>query len=447
MKIKNVLAALTVLAFAWHTATGVAQTIVATGSGNWSSTTPDAPWPGGVVPSATETVEVDSPYNVTVDTNETAVNVQGSGSVTLAPGVTLTITADGPTVTGTLVATAVGSTVEFQGNPYSVASGTYYNLTLDGPYGTLYNYAGPINVLNTLTLGGEINVQVGGYPWTIGNLIIGPLSTFDCSVQAVTVTNNVTINGTLEDQAAQTTALDDSLGSVTVNAGGTWNLGNTTEWALSGSLTNDGGTITGYGYGSVTFTGPNGVITGSPVAMPVLAITGTTTIYTTVNLTYSPTLNGTIVFDLANPGQVTSQNTIYYNATLDVINSGGPLATGASYQLFSAPSYNAPYTFATVNLPTLAGGLSWANTLTANGTVAVTGSAGGGAPVLNLSNNGGLLTLTWDTTDFPGFTLQAQTNGVASGLNGNWYDTGGGSPYTISADPTQPAVFFRLVQP
>src|SRR6476646_1978667 len=43
-----------------------AATVNATGSGNWDSTTPDAPWPLGVVPAATDSAVIGSGFTVTV---------------------------------------------------------------------------------------------------------------------------------------------------------------------------------------------------------------------------------------------------------------------------------------------------------------------------------------------------------------------------------------------
>jgi hypothetical protein len=65
------------------------------------------------------------------------------------------------------------------------------------------------------------------------------------------------------------------------------------------------------------------------------------------------------------------------------------------------------------------------------------------APLLNGSYAAGVLTLSWSGS---GFRLQAQTNSLATGLNGNWADYPGGStsPVTVNVDPAKGAVFFRL---
>src|SRR5262245_20313568 len=57
-----------------------AADITATGSGNWSSTTPDAPWPGGVMPSTNDSVDIEAPFHVTVDGTNYAQYVYGTGT-------------------------------------------------------------------------------------------------------------------------------------------------------------------------------------------------------------------------------------------------------------------------------------------------------------------------------------------------------------------------------
>jgi hypothetical protein len=164
------------------------------------------------------------------------------------------------------------------------------------------------------------------------------------------------------------------------------------------------------------------------------------------------------VFDLANPGQIVlSPNanqgtnlaaigTLYYptNGNLDVINSGPTPAPGANYQFFSAKSYSG--TFASISLPSLPNGLSWVNNLATGGSITVIGSLLT-PPVLTLSRNGGQLTLSWNSTTYPGYEVQAQTN--KTGLGGTWTDVGSGtnSPYMVTINPTNPPVYYRLSNP
>ncbi|HSW00030.1 MAG TPA: hypothetical protein VLI39_07650 [Sedimentisphaerales bacterium] len=45
-------------------------TIISTGSGNWNSTTPDAPWPSGIVPDNTKDVEVEKNHTITLTSTD-----------------------------------------------------------------------------------------------------------------------------------------------------------------------------------------------------------------------------------------------------------------------------------------------------------------------------------------------------------------------------------------
>jgi hypothetical protein len=67
-----------------------------------------------------------------------------------------------------------------------------------------------------------------------------------------------------------------------------------------------------------------------------------------------------------------------------------------------------------------------------------------GRPTLTYSLNGSTLTLSWDSTNFPGFSLQQQTV-----LGGGWtaVPNGNVSPVTIQVDPARAAAFFRLSNP
>jgi hypothetical protein len=71
-----------------------------------------------------------------------------------------------------------------------------------------------------------------------------------------------------------------------------------------------------------------------------------------------------------------------------------------------------------------------------------------GSPVLNLSRNGGNLTLSWDAASFPGYDLQGKTNSAGIG-GGTWGSVAGGnvSPVIVPIDSANPAVFFRLSKP
>jgi hypothetical protein len=65
-------------------------------------------------------------------------------------------------------------------------------------------------------------------------------------------------------------------------------------------------------------------------------------------------------------------------------------------------------------------------------------------PDLGYTVSGGAITFTWDNTGGP-FTLEAQTNGLGTGLSTNWFPyPNGTNGVSVSIQPGNPSVFFRL---
>ena len=70
-------------------------------------------------------------------------------------------------------------------------------------------------------------------------------------------------------------------------------------------------------------------------------------------------------------------------------------------------------------------------------------------PIISIRVSGNTLTLSWPT-DHLGWTLQTQTNSLAKGLGNNWVavpGSGSATNATITINPANPAVFFRLRSP
>src|SRR5262249_8403510 len=113
-------------------ATSPAGMITTAGSGNWSSTVPGAPWPGGVVPSSSDDVTIADGHTVTVDAAASCYSLtvgQGTsgvlrfesttarpltvvGAVSILPGALLASAASG-TQTGHVL--SIGGTLTNQG--------------------------------------------------------------------------------------------------------------------------------------------------------------------------------------------------------------------------------------------------------------------------------------------------------------------------------------------
>jgi hypothetical protein len=190
-----------------------------------------------------------------------------------------------------------------------------------------------------------------------------------------------------------------------------------------------------------------------------MVINGTYEIADTITLTTNaPTINGTVVFDLANTNQIVlnaGTNWFWYttNGTLQVINTGAAPVAGNSYTLFvtngmAGGGYGGG--FSNISLPSLSPGLFWVNELLTNGSIVVGGNGGGGSPTLTLSRTGSTLNLTWSTSTYPGYQVYALTNsaGVITNLSHSWKATGSNaSPATFTINPNSPPTFFRLRNP
>jgi hypothetical protein len=466
-------------------------------SGNWSDPNTWTNTSGtNVVPGAADYVDM-SGFTVTVDTNASIAVIydgEGAGTVIMGTNSSLNIFNDETIVSPvTLVATNYGNTVIYSCNPFNAVQVNYFNLILANTNWTgitnippAVNYenfnnwsrSGPIpmNISGNMTLMGAVRVQQGtdgpGVSSDItigGNLIIGSGCSWDSSGANLTVASNVYVYGCLDD-------LNGALGATTIGgniliSGSTnsiitsygtygsiytngWHVSDVTTWYVGGSITNNGA-IYGNGYGSISFNGM-GVISGSnALTIPTMTVNGTYAIADSITMiTNPPTLNGTLIFDLARTNMITlryapttwgTNTTItnYYSGNLVIVNSGAAPASGNSYKFFSASNYAG--TFTTTTYPPLAPGLSWQDNSLLNGSYAVTGVALG-APTLTITRSGVALTLSWDSTTYPGFKVQAQTNNAGLHPNAGWSPTGSGtvSPYPTTINPSGPPVFYRL---
>lgn len=451
-----------------------ASFITATGSGDWNSTVPDAPWPNGIVPGTNDTADIETPNVVNVSTNAAAGVILGSGSVVMGANSVLLVAGDSAGDNDTFELTdldtsAPSNTVIYTGNPFWAKHQDYYNLVfsnitttniLDFYNGDVNSYdpGSPMTISGDMAVFGKIKVQEGD-DWTIlGNLTLQSNAQWDCSSFNITVGSNTTVGagGLLMD-------LDGALGSnyfagnvlVASNAIG-WNVSDVIQWTIGGSLTNQG-LIVGTGYGNITFAG-NGVITGKPFTIPTMTVNGTYVIGTTITLsTNTPTLNGTLVFDLANTNQLilksypTNALTLYYSGNLDVINSGPAPVAGANYQLFAATNYGG--SFSSETLPPLSGGLSWIDNLLNSGSITVSGSTPTPPLITSAQYNRATqqFTLIWTSQPSGTYSVQYSSNLVTDLFVNHVLATGipSGGAFTTNTVtlPTGNAGFLRVSQP
>lgn len=464
LSLTGIMAVLGVMTPIFFASISSAADITTTNSGNWSSTTPDSPWPGGIVPTGVDDVDVEPPADVTVDSTASINFVFGDGIITMAPNSTLTIVGtdggQGAQSLNLLDTSANGNTVVYKGNAFWCKHQDYYNLTLSGG-GTLYtgnigvpgDGQTPMTISGDMILSGAVNVQQADVITVKGNLTIGTNSTWDSSIAPVTVLGNTTVNGTLTDFAGGPN-LDNVFNNLTINPSGTWNLQDIIEWVVTGNLTNNG-VITQHGGpgggAQITFTNM-GVITGNPFMVANLIITGTNTVSTTITATNFVGFGGGVVFDLGSAQhQIASTLPITMAGTLTVVNTGPAPISGSSYQLINAPGYVGAFT--SRSLPPLPAGLSWVDNLDTAGTISVTGTAVAAPMITSSQYNSAThqFTLTWNSLPATTYSVQYSTNLVSDQFTNTVLATGvpsGGTQTTKTVTvPAGSTGFLRVSQP
>ncbi|HEU5071416.1 MAG TPA: autotransporter-associated beta strand repeat-containing protein [Verrucomicrobiae bacterium] len=194
--------------------------------------------------------------------------------------------------------------------------------------------------------------------------------------------------------------------------------------------------------GSGTIGGP--VDVGAGAFLTPGSAVGTLTINNTLTLEFGSTTTLEVDAAAGTNDQIAGVTSLLNNGgDLVVTNVNGTLGSGTVFKLFSAANYQG--TFNSVTLPPLTGGLTWdTNSLYVDGTIRI-------APLttpttMTVALNGTELTLAWPA-DHTGWKLQSQTNDLATGLTGAWYDVPDSDlnhSFTTTVDPASPTVFYRL---
>jgi autotransporter-associated beta strand protein len=349
-------------------------------------------------------------------------------------------------------------------NPTTAGTGNY----LVGAKGVDFAYAGTFSGSNnlvkvgsgTMTFNGVTNVSYGldGLGNTTTNYIVTNMVTY---VGTTTISNgtlaliapnnfNGDPGGTSSKSAAFTlagsTAVLD-LSSAGYSPDGVTLVTNSTLTLTSPQ------TLTGIGTIRGSVVAPSGVTVtvgfqpntnGVPVT-GLLSITNSIELGGAVNMNISTT-------NVPNSGEISSPTiTIDSGATLVVTNVGPAFQGGEVFHLFSGPVASAA-NFASITLPAISSPLSWTNKLAIDGTIAVLGSlVNTNSPHMTNTFDGTTLTLSWPATGYIGYwRLEAQTNTLAVGLSTNWVEVAGASATNkviLTVDPTQGAVFYRLIYP
>jgi len=411
-----------------------------------------------------------------------------------APEIT---TLDCTTVGNTFIWTNVNTTITPKATPY-------YNLILGnlGSSGVNLNGVG-LAISNNFTLVGVGNIS----SWPANNTIGGTFTYSTSSGSVSTFPTAFSIGGFNQTSGALALAANSIL-TVTGTGAGTWTRTGGPLTINPSSTVKFTGAAPGFSGGfanviidstatNASVTAPFGVTNALTInsggSLDVTALT-TYTLSVTQSVVSSGTIVGSINATVNSKAKLYAgtdggygTNTITGNLTLSATNSinldvnataaaandllvvGGTLALSSS-NLFNLKAPSAGASIDTANDYTLvtAGSISGTPVLnwvtgfvpasSTNYTLVVSGGAiklhyaaivPTGSPTLTVSNNAGTLTLSWDSTTFPGYSVQAQTNSAAAGLGTNWSGTGSGtvSPFILTRDPANPAVFFRLAHP
>lgn len=181
-------------------------TITTGGSGNWSSTTNNAPWPGGTKPTTGDVVEIAAGHTVTLDEDTATLgaagikNVSGSNTSVLDVSGTRTINGcvaySGTASTGFItIGTGDNLTINYDGGAGTKA------VTITGTGRTIVSSgSGALTVSNTG--GTAVSAEAGGYAIDWGSsgtaTITGAYSQTSTSIGFRVAAGSVTLNGNID---------------------------------------------------------------------------------------------------------------------------------------------------------------------------------------------------------------------------------------------------------
>jgi len=278
--------------------------ITTTGSGNWNSATPDAPWPGGTVPGAAEDVTIDASHTVTLDVNTaslTSLSINATG--TLSTTSTFTVNATTITVDGTYTN---GSTGSITVTTMNVNSGATYEHAINGGTIPTATWAATSNCNIT----GVTTTVPTGFAQTFGNLTWNSAGqTINAYLQAdITVQGDFTISGTgAFDPTNNALRMSNTGASHTINVTGDLIVSNTSTFKMNNSTGSCFMNVVGdFNLNSGNYT----IVTGN--ANSTLSVTGN------VNI-----LGGTLQMH-----EDASATTATLNVTGDLTHSGGTITEG-----------------------------------------------------------------------------------------------------------------------
>jgi len=329
---------------------------------------------------------------------------------------------------------------------YSASSTTASTFPTSFSVGTFNQTAGKLTVpaTGTLTVTGT-----GAGAWTRSGGTFSPASTgtvrFTGAAPDIggTVANGFT-SLLIDSTAANATASGVSLyvtNTLTIASGGSLDvtaLTGSTHAMLSAESFFGSGTLKGSVTtvsGSKVYAGTDGGYATSQISADATMATGST-INLDVNTSASAANDQLII-----GGTLTLNSTAF---RLKAPSAGATIDTANDYTLATATSISGTPVLNWVTAPANSSDYSLLVTSTS---IKLHFGGTPGSPVLNSSRSGGNLTLSWDTTGFPGYILQGETN--STGIGAGWGSVPGGntSPVIVAIDPANPPVFFRLFKP
>lgn len=318
--------------------------------------------------------------------------------------------------------------------------------------GRTTNSAAIENISGNNFLPGVISLNVGGSIYQIqsdagSQLTLGTASA--TAISAVSGSRVVTLQGAGNGNVVG--AINDGGGAVALVKAdaGTWTLSSPNFY--SGTTTVSGGTLLVNGSTSTGAVAVNGgtlggtgtiagaVTLNSGGTLSPGASTGTLTINGSLTMNAGSTntfeVNGTtLAKDLVAAG-----GSVAYGGTLNIVPSG-TFSAGQTFQLFSGTGATNASNFASI-AGSPGGSLAFAFT---NGVLSVVSSAPTPEPIItSFDASSGKLVLSWSQ---PGWTLESQTNSLATGLSPTGWTpvTGATSPFTNTVNPANGSVFYRL---
>ncbi|MCB9339382.1 MAG: autotransporter-associated beta strand repeat-containing protein [Lewinellaceae bacterium] len=402
--------------------------LASVGSGLWSSTVPNAPWPNGTVPTSIDDVTIGAGHTVTVD-----IPTATCKSITLGNGIgtaTLDFLTTGSPMLTVVEAVVVGGSgaTNRLGNITFASGSTLVAASVNLGGNATTPAPGTINMTNGGTIiTGELKVNtVAGNTWTPGTGTVRMTTTNTLPATIFTSFANLQI-----DAATTTTGVAISATSLTVKAGAIFSLAHTATPAsvvLEGGAA-QGASISGAGTlslgGNVTVnsvaTGSNGASISAPISLG-------------ANRTFTVADDGTLATDLTISGIISGA----FNLTKAGL--GTMLLSGLN--TYSGKTTISAGILAANSLQNVSGGASalGAPTTVANGTIDISGTGifqyrGTGHSsnrVINLTASGGTidaagsgtLTLSGGVT---GTNLSLVLTGVGTGIQSGTIGTGNGS--------------------